>query len=60
MTKPLLVKSGGFTGDGKCARLLFWRPGTGEYECYVALYAARNDNYLRSLVEFMEHKVPHR
>jgi hypothetical protein len=55
--KPLMAKSGGYSDNRRCARVLFWRKGTGEYECHVAR-SARNDNYLRSLVQFMQHKVP--
>jgi hypothetical protein len=29
-----------------------------QHPCLVAFYAARNPAYLRSLIQFMQHKVP--
>jgi len=38
--------------------VLFFRVGSGFHPCKVDKIVARNDRYLRSLVDFMQHKVP--
>jgi hypothetical protein len=40
--------------------ILFFRVGSGFYPCTVDKVMARNDRYLRSLISFMQHKVPRR
>jgi hypothetical protein len=42
-----------------CVVVNFYREGTGLYPCHVHKPAARkNEDYLRSLIKFMQHKVP--
>jgi hypothetical protein len=43
-----------------CFVVIFYRVGSGYYSCLVSKLTARNDAYLRSLVTFMQHKVPRR
>jgi hypothetical protein len=54
----LLVTRGHDAGDE--VWVLFFRVGSGFYPCKVAKGFARNDRYLRSLISFMQHKVPRR
>jgi hypothetical protein len=55
--RRLQVRPAGYTSRGE-AIVHFFRRGTGYYPCLVCVAAARNDNYLRSLVEFMQFRVP--
>jgi hypothetical protein len=54
----LKIRPAGYTARGE-AIVQFYRRGTSYYDCLVSVAAARNDAYLRSLVQFMQHKVPH-
>jgi hypothetical protein len=53
----LLVTGGRLQPE--CFVVHFYRRGTGYYPCLIARNCAHNEAYLRSLVEFMQHKVPH-
>jgi hypothetical protein len=54
----LKVRAGGYTKKGE-AIVQFYRRGTSFYDCLVWPPAARSDRYLRDLVQFMQHRVPH-
>ena len=45
---------------GPCVVVMFFRVGSGFYPCFVAKSGARSDDYLRGLINFMQHKVPRR
>jgi hypothetical protein len=55
-TTDLMVTRG--RDQGSVVVVNFFRLGTGFFPCLIAKKVARNDDYLRSIVSFMQNKVP--